>query len=354
MILGELFRDAWRDARMQIIPTLLLIIVALGATIGALLTAGQQVAQQQILENKLQSPAAGLIVIRAQNGTINPAVVSMLQRTDGVEAAFGVGDIITAEPSIPGIPVTAWEVTDVTAAYRLTTGRAPRTGEAVIAENLLPTLGWDQPAGSITTPAGGVVGVIAGGAPRPGYNTFADAVLIQADHLTELRSIYVMAQTLADVSNTQAAALSYIGEELDTAVESSGLQIVSELTQGDYAAYARSMLLTVLALGAFLTAIVSLTYVLLYKRLLGRRRALGITRSDLALVTLIRIAIPIAIGAIIGGSGAFVLSRFRYGPLPASYAIAVVSAIASTSCLAAAVPIAWAVRRDPVTILRSA
>lgn len=97
---------------MQIVPTLLLLIVSVGATCGALLTAGQQMAQQQILQERLESPSARLITVHENSGALSPGILRLIQGTDNVEAAFGTGEVFEAETSVPGVSLTVWEVSD--------------------------------------------------------------------------------------------------------------------------------------------------------------------------------------------------------------------------------------------------
>ncbi len=191
---------------------------------------------------------------------------------------------------------------------------------------------------------------------RQGCESFADSVLVHVKDLDSFRTIVIMSDQLQNVSNIQNAVRSYLGSshQGELVFENSGLAIVVDMTAGDYAGFARTILLTVIALGSFLTAIVSLTYVLLYRRVLGRRRALGIARIDLGLLTLGRISLPVVIGSVIGGFFADILSRTLYSPVPITFTGAVVIIMVLVPCCAAIALISWAVNRDPVSILRSA
>ncbi|MEW6862015.1 hypothetical protein QEV69_00490 [Trueperella pyogenes] len=350
----HIVREAWRDTWRQIIPTLLLFVVSIGATLGALLTAGQQVAQQQILHNQLKDPAARFVMIRDPSGELlNRQILTLLQNTSGVESAIGVGEVLEVESL--GAKITAWAVTDSAVAIETTRGRALTVGEGVIDESLLSKIGWDVPSGAVYAAAQREIAVVAGGKTRPGFSFFADAVLVHQPQLENMRAIAIMAERLVDVPTIQAAIHTYTDAAPGKLTfESSGLSIVDRVTSGDFARYTRSILFTVVGLGTFLTAVVSLAYVLLYRRTLGRRRALGITRIDLAALTLIRMAAPNLIGAVSGAIVADVVARIWLSPIPLPFTVAVVLILVITSGFAALVPIAWAVNRDPVAILRTA
>ncbi|MEW6891287.1 hypothetical protein [Trueperella pyogenes] len=350
----HIVREAWRDTWRQIIPTLLLFVVSIGATLGALLTAGQQVAQQQILHNQLKDPAARFVMIRDPSGELlNRQILTLLQNTSGVESAIGVGEVLEVESL--GAKSTAWAMTDSAVAIETTRGRALTAGEGVIDESLLSKIGWDVPSGAVYAAAQREIAVVAGGKTRPGFSFFADAVLVHQPQLENMRAIAIMAERLVDVPTIQAAIHTYTDAAPGKLTfESSGLSIVDRVTSGDFARYTRSILFTVVGLGTFLTAVVSLAYVLLYRRTLGRRRALGITRIDLAALTLIRMAAPNLIGAVSGAIVADVVARIWLSPIPLPFTVAVVLILVITSGFAALVPIAWAVNRDPVAILRTA
>lgn len=285
--------------------------------------------------------------------TIDRNILSLVQNTSGVESAIGVGTVLEAESL--GVKITAWEVTDCAVPMDKTRGRTLVAGEAMIDESVLDKIGWDVPAGAVYSSEQREISVIAGGKTRPGFSFFADAVLVHQPQLENMRAIAIMAERLVDVPMIQASVNAYADVAPGKLTfESSGLAAVDKITSGEFARYTQSILFTVVGLGTFLTAVVSLAYVLLYRRILGRRRALGATRIDLATLTLIRMSLPNLIGAVSGGILADVVARIWLSPVPLSFTAAVVLIFVITSGLAALVPIAWAVNRDPVAILRTA
>ncbi|WP_311591019.1 hypothetical protein [Trueperella bernardiae] len=357
MRLVQLLREARRDARRQVVPTLLLFIVSLGATLGALLTAGQQVAQREALAGELNDPSARVLAVREATGKLlNAQVVQLLRTTRGVESVIGVGEVLEVDAAVPGAKTTAWQVTDLSVPFVLSRGRSPADGEAAIDEEVLRKLGWEVPSGVVLTSAGREFPVVAGATVRPGYEVFAESMVVQNSELQTMRSIVVMADAIDAVPPIQAAIRTYAAEESpgQLTFESSGLAIVDRVTSGDFASYTKSVLLTVIGLGSVLTTVVSLAYVLLYRRLLGRRRALGITRIDLTALTLVRVTLPIALGAALAGLAADVVARVWLSPIPPQFTVAVALVMVLTSSLTVLIPIAWAVNRDPVAILRTA
>lgn len=372
----EILREASRDCVSQKIPSLLLLMAALAATVASLLTAGQHAAAQAILAAQLESPSARLLVVRDSSGSLNTSVLQMVTETSGVEQAFGVFSIDDAEPTVGGIRIPVWTVTDVTVAYVQQEGRQPEAEEGLVDLSKLEYLGWEVPAGAVTVPTGTSYPVVGGGHPRAGFESLAGAVVVQsgshgsiAGHGAQtraaqipnskekpLQSLYILADRLENLDKVKAATLSYISVENNPSVtvETAGLQIVNELTGGKYAQYGRLIIMTVFVFASVLTAIVSLTYVLLYRRALGRRRALGITRLDLAALTLTRIALAVISGVLIAGVLAAVISYLWFAPIPITHLLATCAAIACVSVLSATLPVAWAVTRDPVRVLRTA
>lgn len=78
MKLFDVLREAWKDAIRQVIPTLLLFLVSLGATCGSLLAAGQQMAQQETLQDQLQAPQARVITVRENSGALSRSLLEMI------------------------------------------------------------------------------------------------------------------------------------------------------------------------------------------------------------------------------------------------------------------------------------
>lgn len=273
-----------------------------------------------------------------------------------MRSAFGVGDIIEVQTAITGVKIPLWEVSDVSVPFHITVGREPLNNEAVVDVKLIEKLGWEVPSGTLQKNQGEEIAVVSGGIARSGYEDFADSALVKRDNLDSFRSIVIMADKLSDVEKIQNAVRSWLDQDSpdNLVFENSGLNIVAELTSGKYTRYAMSILFTVIAVGSVLSSIVSLTYVLIFSRTLGRRRALGITRIDLTLLTLARICIPILAGAVIGGALTYAVALVWFTAIPIYFTLSVVAFMVMFPSLCVLPPVLWAANRDPVAVLRTA
>ena len=121
----------------------------------------------------------------------------------------------------------------------------------------------------------------------------------------------------------------------------------------DLGTFGRTLLLGVLGAGALLVAIVVLADVLVRRKDLGRRRALGATRGTIVAMVIARTLLPALLGAAIGvGAGLWLAERFNATPpwefTGGTATLAVLAAIAS-----AILPVLYAATRDPVRVLRT-
>ena len=108
-----------------------------------------------------------------------------------------------------------------------------------------------------------------------------------------------------------------------------------------------------MASGSALIAVIALADTLGRRREIGRRRALGITRSGLLLLTAARALIPAGAGVTLGGATGWLLAARLGTAPPPDFVIGVaVLAIVGTA-LFTAVPAAIAAGQDPVRILRT-
>lgn len=133
------------------------------------------------------------------------------------------------------------------------------------------------------------------------------------------------------------------------------LTTASELFSDQVLRGQHTTLLLILTAGGFFSALVTLTDVLLQRRHLGRRRALGITRSALTFLTTARMLYPALMGASAGTLLSVSIAHVTLGiAIPREYAAAIVILTSFAAGLAALLPAIWASQRDPVRVLRSA
>lgn len=133
----------------------------------------------------------------------------------------------------------------------------------------------------------------------------------------------------------------------------SGLGLLDRVAAGEVAEHNRTTLLAALGMGVVLLSAVVLSDVLLNRSDLGRRRALGISRTDLTLLTILRTFVPATAGAVAAAAGVGVFYWYAGTTIPVSISVSVVVPTLVTVMVSALFPALWASRRDPVSVLRT-
>lgn len=360
MSLWSLLREALRSAWAQKIPSTLIVLVTAAMSVSALVTVGQAAARDREIREQLDLAGARTLTVTDSlgQGFITPALLAMVRDTSGVEQAVGLSTPIdVSNGAIPGSSkVPAWEVSDPTVATHLIRGRSPRVGEGITSAAVMDTLRLSTPAGWVQSDQVLQYPLVAEGVTAAGFEDLDAGVLVQAGPDTDYRQLRVIIDDISHVPSTQRAVLALVGTSDPTQIQvdsPQGIAMTSQLLTGQIAAGNRATLLLILAAGAFFVAIVSLTDVLLHRKDLGRRRALGITRGALTILTTLRTAMPAAVGAVLGAAGASIWSSAQGVTPPADFTVAIAVLTTFVALLATVPPAAWAAHRDPITVLRT-
>jgi putative ABC transport system permease protein len=158
------------------------------------------------------------------------------------------------------------------------------------------------------------------------------------------------------VAATQTLALRIIAAPRveDLSVQSpASLAALQGQVAGDLAVFGRQLLVLVLATGGTLTSVVALADGLLRRSDLGRRRALGASRTTLIALVLIRTSIAAATGVLAGSIiGQVTGTRWASSP-PTSFAAGTAVLTLLVAVAAAIGPALLAATRDPVQVLRT-
>ena len=130
---------------------------------------------------------------------------------------------------------------------------------------------------------------------------------------------------------------------------------LTEEVSGDLATFGRTLLFGVLGGGAVLVAIIVLADVLVRRKDIGRRRALGSTRGAIVSLVVLRTLVPALLGAALGVAlGLWTTNRLGTGALPPWEFTAGTATLALLAAVVAAVPPAlYAATRDPARVLRT-
>jgi len=244
--------------------------------------------------------------------------------------------------------------------FALVQGRLPQPGEAIagsgaaVALRLGPGLGTIQSSDGATD-AIGVVGVFTATGPLGHLN---DIVLIAAEPSEQqtLRYLYVMASDVSVVDRLETVLASSTPAATPSALiieTPSGAIAVREVIAGRLGAASRQLMAVVMGVGAVITAATMLSATIARRRDLGRRRALGASRSALVATLLAEAGVGAILGIAIGTIAGVATLALTTGSLPTWQFIAGVAGLALLLALAASAPVAaHAAHRDPLRILR--
>ena len=360
MSLWTLMKEAVRSAWAQKIPSLLILVVAAAMSASALATVGQAAAGDRAIRHQLDQAGARVLTVTdvSGQGLITRAVLDLVRSATGVEVAVALtSPLDVSNGEIPGSSrVPAWQVSDPDLVTRVTAGREPQPGEAIASGQAMDALRLGQPAGWVRADQFAQYPVVGASAAVQGFEELDAGLIIQADADTQFQQLRVIIDDISHVQATQQAVLAIIGTSDPTQLQvdsPQGIAMTSQLLTGQIAVNNRLTFLLILGAGAFFVAVVALTDVLLHRRDLGRRRALGITRTALTALTTVKTGIPAGLGALAGTAAAVAWSAQRGLPLPVDFSAATAVLATLTALVAAVPPAAWAARRDPVSVLRT-
>lgn len=360
MTISALIKETAGSLRGQKVAVAMigLLVAAMCATV--VISAGRAEAAQRQVAARVEAAGSRQLIITDQTGgpLVSAAAVAVLGSAQGVEAAAGIGtarDVTNGGVGSGGNLVTAWPILgDLAKVGRLTGGRWPRPGEALASEGGLRALGLDVPVGWVIDKSGSQHPVVGSYVPRPGFEDL-DGILITdtTDTTPTLRVIVTNAAAAAGVQSLAISVLDPANPAQLRITSPTALAELEQLVSGDLGAYART--LTVISLGSatLLIAIVVLSQVLLQRRDIGRRRALGAPRWSVIALIIGQAAIPALLGAILGtGAALFVAARTGATPTITLATAAVILGVLA-AVLAAVLPAAIAAWRDPVRVLRT-
>lgn len=359
----DVLHDAVRRLRRPLTPTLISVLIVLAATTAVFATTGISTASQQRTMDRLNSPEGRLIAITDQQGDAGllPESVVAVATLAGVEWAAGIGPAQDMSNSnLPGGGAVAARpfYGELPAPVHVDTDRILVEGDALTGPGQAAVLGLGTATGAIgnRTASALVVGDFVASSPLPSLN---DNTLLIADATTSPGRLLTIWVSVDDISRlpvlTEAVKDSLIvanpgALQVDSAAE------IAELSADVVAEMERTAVLTItglLAAAAVLIGAVQYGRVAGMTRDIGRRRALGATRSLVVATLLINSLLcalaGAALGAVIGLTVDAVIAK-SLPPAGFTFGVCVLTTLAA---LAGTVPPAVrAARLDPVKILR--
>lgn len=360
MRLGHLILLSWRTAVTRRVASALITIVVAATCVLTLLTVGRSAAQMTALADSLNEPRSRLLTLRSQGEAdfITPAAVTQVRGLSQVQVGVGLSfPVDVRNGRLPGVAaVPLWRVTHELDVARIVSGRAPNEGEAIIAEDAAVGQSIDLPVGYVEDAAGGQYPIVGIFAPLPGFEFLSAGLVTPAQDGDLLSSLSLLVERVDLTAPTLATVVSILGSPSPDklAIQNPpGLGVAGELLRRSLGSYHYTALLISLAAGGVFTIAVVVSDVLANRRDLGRRRALGMTRADLVLFTVLRTVWPAAVGGVLAAAATSGYFLYTGAPLVWQQTLALLITLLTSTVGSALLPAIWASRIDPVKVLRS-
>lgn len=359
MLLREALAMTWASK----VPSVLLVIVTAAMCFTALATVGRSAAAANDVQQRLeQAGARRLSVVDAKaQGFINDRTLNEIRGINTVQQANALGtpfDAVNGAVGQGGTRIPVWPVIgSVSQVAGTIRGRLPLPGEALISVTMQHALGLAQPVGYLTSADGFWQYPIVGSfTPNELYTDLSAGAIVATAPGQVAREIRVLVDSIPAARPTVTAVLSILSP-----ADSQGVYLESPIALADtarelniqLAAAGRSLLLLILAVGGFFIIAVVLADVLVRRRDLGRRRTLGIARSDLITLVAGRATLTATLGGLIGCIAGSANNQALGIATPTQFTLAVGTLAVLTAGMAALPPAAYAARLDPVAVMRT-
>lgn len=360
-----LLREALSTTWANKVPTALVAFLVAIMCATTLATVGRTAAAEQQVADRLDAAGSRLLVVTdTRNGDlITTAVVDQTRQLSVTERAVGVQipvDVVNKVIGPGGTRVPAWTVQgDLSEVLTLTAGRWPRPGEALVSATGQTSLGMDHPVGAVQLASTSQVGdysVVGAFTPKEPFGAYEAGLVVAAEPGAVSDSLYVVVTDSGVASAAQSAVLGLVAPPEFDSISIQSPVALAELqaeVAGDLGTFGRTLLLGVLGAGALLVAIVVLADVLVRRKDLGRRRALGATRGIILALVIARTLLPALLGGALGiGAGLWLAARFDAVP-PWQFSLGTATLAVLAAVISAILPAFYAATRDPVRVLRT-
>ncbi|MGO0576457.1 FtsX-like permease family protein [Ornithinimicrobium panacihumi] len=358
-------REALATTWAAKVPSALVTFLVATMCAATLATVGRTAAAEEQLLARLDSAGSRVLAVSDArgDGLISPTVVDQAAGLSTSERAVGTlipVDVVNGAVGQGATRVPAWGVHgDLSAVATLTSGRWPGPGEALVTTDAMARLGLDAPVGWVAQASTTVVddwAVVGSFTPREPFGDYGTGILYVAPEGRALDTLHVVLTDAGVAQAAQGQVLALIdppAPDSVTVTSPVSLAQLQEQVTGDLAVFGRTLLLGVLGGGALLVAIVTLADVLVRRKDLGRRRALGATRAGIITLVVLRTLAPALLGALLGVATGLYLTN-RLGATPPWEFTTGTATLALLAAAAAAIPPAlYAATRDPVRVLRT-
>lgn len=352
--------EAAAETRAHPLTSTLLLLVALAMTAATLLTVGRTAAAERDILDGLDAEGTRLITVIALDGSpgIPQERLKIIEGLPEVEWVFGLGPAadVRSGPTGERVNVAARAlVTDLPPLVTPGPGREPISGEAVTSVPAQRALRLQQPAGWLTV--NGTPYAVVGSFTASGVIADLDRLVLTRTSGTPPRAtlLYVLVDEAQNVPLIAQRTSILVGGDPDllSVRTSEALLSAERVISGEVGAFSRQIAVGVVVLGLFLILLTTSLALSSRRADMGRRRALGSSRSALVALVLLIVAVPTLAGALVGTIVALVATSFLGSALPDPLFVLAVNTLTMSVAAMATVPPALNVAlQDPVAVLR--
>lgn len=361
MRLVELFGEAWRAMVAAKVASAMVAFLCVAMCVISITTVGRTVFAEAQLEQRMEDAGSRVVTVNSTKpGVVRAGMLETMDSLTQVTQAVGrvkTIDAVSASAKGGASVPTLFLVATPDAVINLVSGRLPLEGEAVVTAEAMDTLGMDSAVGALMDRDGLTYSVVGQYTPKEPFDEHNQAIIFgEFSHNLSLQSMTVVgasSQAMPAIEKQFIQVVSPLdGSDItvDSAVSMAQLQ---EVLRSDFGDYSRSLLLLILIGGGLLMGVVVLADTLMHRKDFGRRRALGVTRSELTLLVTLRTLFAASIGVVVGVIAAFVVNSQTGISLPFNF-VSAISLLVLLCCMAfSSVPALFAAYRDPVSVLRT-
>lgn len=366
-VLWPFLREIILSCRAQLVTSLVVLLIAGGAVGAVLGTAGLSAAAQSKVLSTVDNVGTRSISIYSTNPSVplEPSILDALERLDIVESAIGFSvtvDVVNAEVNA-GKRVGARLVYGGFARElleRASTHAASHYGDGLAGfatPDAYDLLGLPAEGGGVRVAHDGKEITVIGDITLPEHLAeLSPTILVPVERPEGLSAIFLAARSADELplltELVRGQMRGYTSQEYNLATSQAYASLRAAI-DGELTASSHSLIVGVLGAGAGATMLVVWAVVLLRRKDLGRRRALGASRLMIIGLTVGQVAVLTLLGAGIGAGVASAIMVALGQPVPPwDFHVAVSVALVSASTLLCIVPALWAAQRDPLTELR--
>lgn len=366
-----LLREILLTCRSQSVTSAVVAIIA-AVSVGLVLgTAGLAAAAQSKVLSTVDQVGTRTVIIFSKNPEkgLSTQILDSLEGLDIVESALGFSETadVTNLSFRGGKRVALRLIYGEFARELMTQAHATgldvhgaNSGRSLIAfatEDAFEPLALPPEGGGVRVVNEGIDVSVIGSAQLPNHLTdLSPTLLAPAESVEGLSVIYLAAHTPEQVPLLTLLVRGELRElsSEDYVVETSQAYAnLRSAIDGELTASTHTLIVSVLGAASGATMLVVWAVVLLRRKDLGRRRALGASRMMILALMMGQVAVLTLSGALLGaGIGYLGMYLLTQPTPPLMFTTAVVVAVVSASTLLSIMPALWAANRDPLSELR--